>query len=206
MATVEKTGQVKEGILVVISSPSGGGKSTIVKRLREQHPAYRYSVSVTTRSRRAGETDGRHYSFVTPEEFRRRIDGGYFAEWAQVHGHYYGTPRSFVDRVLTGGEIALFDLDVQGGLQIKEAYPQAVLVFVLPPSPQELERRLRGRKTDDEDVIQTRLENAKSEVTYWPQYDYVVVNDSLEDAVASVQAIITAERCRSGRAQITYGG
>jgi guanylate kinase len=195
---------MKEGLLVVISSPSGGGKTSIANALRKRNQQYRYSVSVTTRPMRDGEIDGQHYHFTTPDEFRSRIDADQLAEWAQVHGHYYGTPRAFVDEVLREGQVALFDLDVQGGLQIKKIYPQSVLVFVLPPSPQVLEERLRGRRSDAAEVIRVRLENARKEVTYWPQYDYVVINNRLPDAVDSVQAIIEAECHKADRVNISY--
>jgi guanylate kinase len=148
---------------------------------------------------RADEENGRHYHFTSEDDFRRRMDNEEFAESAQVHDHYYGTSRAFVDQILQNRQVALFDLDVQGGLQIKEAYPQSVLVFILPPSAEELEGRLRGRETDQEAVIKTRLENAKTEMTYWPKYDYVVINDQLDDAVKRVQAIIDAELCKVSR-------
>ena len=194
----------REGLLVVVSSPSGGGKTTIVDRLRERHPEFVYSVSVTTRPMRDGEVDGRHYTFVEPEEFERLREREEFAEWARVHDHAYGTPRQTIDRVLEGRQVALFDLDVQGGLQIKKSYPQSVLVFILPPTFEELERRLRGRRTDPEEVIRIRLKNARHEVTFWPQYDYVVMNDRLDEAVDRVDAVILAERCRSDRSQIDF--
>lgn len=189
----------REGLLVVISSPSGGGKTTICNRLRELNPSYRYSVSVTTRPKRALERHGQHYSFVSEEEFQRLVREGEFAEWARVHDHYYGTRRSFIDDVLRDRQIALFDLDIQGGLHLKKAYPQSVLVFILPPSMEVLEKRLRGRKTDDEQMIQTRLKNARAELKFWPRYDYVVVNQQLETAVKKVQAIIDAELCKVSR-------
>ncbi len=154
---------------------------------------------MTTRPSRKGEVDGQHYHFVSAEEFHRRLREGKFAEWAKVHGCYYGTLNKYVDKILYERQIALFDLDVQGGLQIKKAYPQSVLVFVLPPNIEVLERRLRDRKTDDEEIIRTRLENARAEMEYWPQYDYVVVNDQLDSAVSQVQAIIEAELCRVNR-------
>jgi guanylate kinase len=190
---------IKEGLLVVISSPSGGGKTTICDRLREQNPSYRYSVSVTTRPKREAEVDGQHYCFVSVEEFHRLSQEGKFAEWAQVHHHYYGTRKEFIDRIVKNRQISLFDLDVQGGLHLKEAYPQSVLIFILPPSIEVLERRLRSRKTDHDQIIKTRLKNAQAELEYWPQYDYVVINDQLESAVKRVQAIIEAELCRVSR-------
>jgi guanylate kinase len=194
----------QEGLLVVISSPSGGGKTTIVNQLREKHPEYVYSVSVTTRPRRPGEVDGQDYSFVQPEEFQRRRERGEFAEWARVHDHEYGTPKRLVREVLASGQIALFDLDVQGGLQIKRVYSESVLVFLLPPTFEELEKRLRARQTDEEGVIRTRLKNARQEMTFWPRYDFVVMNDHLTEAVSRVEAIILAERCRSSRNQIDF--
>jgi len=192
----------REGLLVVVSSPSGGGKTTIVNRIRERHDEYVYSVSVTTRPMRSGEVHGQHYTFVQPEEFRLRREHEEFAEWARVHDYEYGTPRRLVDEVLTARQVALFDLDVQGGLQIKGTYPQSVLVFIMPPTLRELENRLRGRQSDPEDAIRTRLNNARREITFWSQYDYVVMNDRLEEAVRRVEAIIVAERCRSSRNRI----
>jgi guanylate kinase len=190
---------VREGLLVVISSPSGGGKTTICDRLRKKNPSYRYSVSVTTRSKRETERDGQHYCFVSQEEFHRLAQKGEFAEWAEVHDHYYGTRKSFVNNILHNKQIAIFDLDIQGGLHLKEAYPQSVLVFILPPSMEVLEKRLRGRKTDGEQIIRTRLKNALAEVKFWPRYDYVVINDRLDAAVRQVQAIIDAELCKVSR-------
>lgn len=194
---------VREGLLVVISSPSGGGKTTICDRLRKKNPTYRYSVSVTTRPERGLERDGQHYWFVSQKEFHRLAQRGEFAEWAQVHDHYYGTRKSFVDETLHDNRVAIFDLDIQGGLHLKEAYPQSVLVFILPPSMEVLEKRLRDRKTDDDKVIQTRLKNALAEVKFWPRYDYVVVNDRLEAAVRQVQAIIDAELCKASRVKVS---
>jgi guanylate kinase len=194
----------QEGLLVVVSSPSGGGKTTIVDRLRKKHPEFVYSVSVTTRPKRSGEVNGQHYTFVGTEEFDRLRESGEFAEWARVHDHVYGTPKGTIDRVLAAGQVALFDLDVQGGLNIKASYPQSVLVFILPPTFEELERRLRGRHTDSEETIRIRLNNARREVTFWPRYDFVVMNDRLEEAVDRVEAVILAERCRSGRNRIDY--
>lgn len=190
---------IKEGLLVVISSPSGGGKTTICDRLREQNPSYQYSVSVTTRPKREMEVDGQHYCFVSVEEFHRLSQEGQFAEWAQVHDHFYGTRKEFVDKILKNRQISLFDLDVQGGLHLKEAYPQSLLIFILPPSMEVLETRLRRRKTDPDQTIKTRLKNAQAELKYWPQYDYVVINDKLESAVRKVQAIIEAELSRVSR-------
>jgi len=194
----------QEGLLVVVSSPSGGGKTTIVDRLREKHSEYVYSVSVTTRPMRPGEVNGQHYTFVEPEEFDRRQKRSEFAEWARVHNHAYGTPKKTIERVLANRQVALFDLDVQGGLQIKRSYPQSILVFILPPTFEELEKRLRGRRTDQEEVIRTRLRNARQEVTFWPQYDFVIMNDRLEEAVERVETVILAERCRSSRNRIDY--
>jgi len=143
--------------------------------------------------------DGQHYCFFSVEEFRRLIQQGEFAEWAQVHDHYYGTRKAFIDKILKNHKISLFDLDVQGGLHLKEAYPQSVLIFILPPSMEVLETRLRSRKTDDDQIIKTRLKNAQAELKYWLQYDYVVINDQLDSAVKKVQAIIEAELCRVSR-------
>ncbi len=190
---------IREGLLIVVSSPSGGGKTTICNLVRAHNPSYRYSVSVTTRPRRGVEVNGQHYSFVSSEEFRRLTKAGEFAEWAQVHGHYYGTRKAFVDEILSNRETSLFDLDVQGGLHLKTSYPQSVLIFILPPSMEVLEERLRKRQTEDEGVIRRRLKNAEMEMKYWPEYDFVVINDQLDFVVRKVEAIIAAESCRASR-------
>jgi guanylate kinase len=186
--------------VVVISGPSGAGKSSFVKALLRQNGAdLVYSVSATTRPRRAHEAEGKDYFFLTRDEFRRRVEAGDFVEHAQVHGEWYGTLRSQIERVLESGRNVLLDVDVQGGRAVRRAYPDAVLIFVLPPSMEDLEARLRARATDHEDHIKVRLENARREIALAREYDYAVVNDDLETATRKVLAIVEAERCRASR-------
>jgi guanylate kinase len=188
------------GLLLVLSAPSGAGKTTLAHRFRAAHPDAIFSVSVTTRPARRGERDGVDYHFVTPERFAELVAQGAFAEWAEVHGQRYGTLRATVDEALRDGRIALFDIDVHGGEQLRRAYPRdAVTVFILPPSAAELERRLRGRSTDSAEVIARRLVAARAEVARGlAGYDYVIVNDELEAALALLAAIAAHERARRG--------
>lgn len=186
--------------VVVISGPSGAGKSSFVKALlRGNGGDLVYSVSATTRPRRAHEAEGKDYFFLTRDEFQRRVKAGDFVEHAQVHGEWYGTLRSQIERVLESGRNVLLDVDVQGGRAVRRAYPDAVLIFVLPPSMEDLEARLRARATDHEDHIKVRLENARREMALAREYDYAVVNDDLETATRRVLAIVEAERCRASR-------
>jgi len=188
---------------VVLSSPSGGGKTTIARRLLRKRPDVGYSVSCTTRAPRAGEVDGVDYHFLSESEFVARRDRGEFAEWATVHGRWYGTLKSAVQRVLDGGHHVIMDVDVQGAEQFAKSYPSAVLVFVLPPSMDELERRLRERGTESEDAIRRRMLAARSEVEHGARaYDYLVVNDSVDRAYEELEAIVRAERCRRGRVDL----
>jgi len=184
------------GLLVVVSGPSGVGKGTICEVLCRRNDRISLSISATTRSPRAGEVDQVHYYFTTPERFREMIARGELLEWAEVYGDYYGTPRAPVARMLESGRDVILEIDVQGALQVKERTPGAVLIFVWPPSPAELERRLRGRAKDSEEQIARRLEWARTELQAVPKYDYVVVNDQVEDAVCKVEAIMVAEKCR----------
>jgi guanylate kinase len=191
------------GLLLVLSAPSGAGKTTLAHRFRAAHPDAVFSVSATTRPPRGAERDGVDYHFVGPERFSELVERGAFAEWAEVHGHRYGTLRDTVDAALAAGRIALFDIDVQGGLQIKAAWPDATAaVFIVPPDAAELERRLRGRSTDDDAVIRRRLAAARAEVQRGlATYDYVLVNDALEDALARLEAIAAHERARRAGAR-----
>jgi guanylate kinase len=178
---------------VIISAPSGGGKTTIARALLDRRPDLGYSVSCTTRSPRAGEADGRDYHFLTPDEFRRRRDAGEFAESAEVHGNYYGTLRAEVERILAGGRHVVMDIDVQGAAQLRNAFPEAVTIFVLPPSGDVLLGRLRSRQTESRDQLAARLRSAVRELEAVEEYEYIVVNDALEDAVRRVAAVIDAE-------------
>ena len=184
---------------VVLSSPSGGGKTTIARRLLECRSDVGYSISCTTRRARAGEQTGRDYFFLTPEEFRARRHRGEFAESAEVHGQWYGTLRSEIDRVLSQGKHVIMDIDVQGAAQLSRAFPQSVLVFVMPPSADVLLERLRARKTEDPVSLARRMMNALEELRRAEEYQYVVVNDDLDRAVARVSAVIDAETSRRDR-------
>jgi guanylate kinase len=184
---------------MVVSSPSGAGKTTLA-HLLAQNERLEFSVSYTTRAPRAGERDGVDYKFVTEDEFSRMVDRGEFAEWAKVHGARYGTGVHTVNRALDEGKDYLFDIDWQGGAQLRRQWPQdSVLVFILPPSMAELERRLRRRATDSPEAISRRLAMATQELEHFAQYDYLVVNDNLETALKELSSIYVAARCARGR-------
>jgi guanylate kinase len=196
----EENGEgVRRGLLVVISAPSGAGKSTIVKGLLEGDENLRLSVSMTTRPARAGEVDGVDYRFVDDATFDKVVADEGLAEWANVHDHRYGTPVDFLEAETEAGRDVLLDIDVQGARAIREAYPYAVLIFIAPPSVEELERRLRSRGTEDEESITRRLATGVQELDAWPEYDYLVVNDDVGTAVDTIFAIITAELHRTAR-------
>ncbi len=185
--------------VIVVSGPSGVGKTVICEKLIEADPALVRSVTVTTRPPRAHEKDGRDYHFWTEKRFQEGIRAGHFLEWAEVHGHHYGTCREDIGNHLRAGRSPMLNIDVQGGNSVKRALPEALLVFIAPPSMKALEDRLRGRGTDADDVIRTRLENAVGELGHWADYDFVVENDDLDTAVAEVHEIIRAERRRVER-------
>ena len=184
---------------IVISGPSGAGKTTCVQRLMQRFEDLRFSVSATTRPKRAGETDGQDYFFLDEVGFRARVEAGEFLEHALVHGARYGTLRSEVQRTLDAGHGVLLDVDVQGGVEIKRTLPESVLIFVLPPSMEELERRLRRRSTETEETIQRRLRTAPDEIRQLVEYDYVVVNEKIEVAERELETIVAAERLRRSR-------
>ncbi len=192
----------RRGLLFVISAPSGGGKSVVVKRLLESNPDLSYSVSVTSRPIRPGEAEGQDYSFVEREHFERMIREDAFYEWAEVHGNFYGTREDSVRQALDRGQDLILDIDVQGGMSVKWRSPEAVLLFLMPPSLEVLEQRLRGRGTDADSQIRLRLENARRETDYWRFYDYVVVNDHLDQTVAAANHILHAERARARRLRL----
>jgi guanylate kinase len=187
-------------LLLILSSPSGAGKTTLSNRLRAEMPDLRFSVSHTTRKPRPNEVDGREYHFVTEQTFEEMIRLDAFAEWARVHNNLYGTSKKEIDLARADPwRGVLFDIDYQGARQIRAAYPEAVGVFVLPPSLTELERRLRARGTEDEATATRRLEAAKSEIAHYGFFDYVIVNDNIDDASKKLHGVVYAERSRRER-------
>jgi len=190
---------VPGGFLLVLTGPSGAGKGTLVDRLVAARPECVFSISATTRPRRSTEVDGVQYEFVSREEFERRRSAGLFLEWAVVHDHHYATPTRFVDEQVRAGRVVVLDVDVQGGASVRRARKDAVSVFVYPPSIDALRQRLLKRDTDAPDVVETRLHNAPGELAEWREYDYLVMNDELEPALARLVAIVDAERARVRR-------
>ncbi|WP_334184379.1 guanylate kinase [Novosphingobium sp.] len=190
----------RRGLMLILSSPSGAGKTTIARMLLEHDPHIRNSVSCTTRAPRPGEVDGKDYHFVSQAEFDRMADEGEFLEWATVFGHSYATPKAQVKAGLKDGQDYLFDIDWQGTQQLYQKLERDVVrVFLLPPSIDELRRRLTGRGTDSMDVIAARMERARSEISHWDGYDYVVVNDDITQCFDKVEQILYAERMRRAR-------
>ena len=190
----------RRGLMFILSSPSGAGKTTLADRLMTKDGEMTLSISATTRSRRPGEVHGEDYFFVSEEEFVRMRDEGEFLEWANVFGNYYGTPRSLVEETLRQGKDALFDIDWQGAQQLDEvAGEDVVKVFILPPSREELERRLRQRAQDPEDVVQKRMAKADAEMSHWAEYDYVIVNYELGESEELLRSILFAERLKRRR-------
>lgn len=192
---------LRRGLLIILSSPSGAGKSTLSKRLMEWDPTLRFSVSATTRAPRPGETHGREYFFTSPEEFRAMVGAGQMLEHAEVFGNFYGTPRAPVEAAMAEGRDTLFDVDWQGGQQIRRSAlgKEVVSIFILPPSIEALEGRLRGRGQDSEEVISKRMAKSRDEISHWAEYDYVVVNHDLDRAEEELRTILTAERARADR-------
>lgn len=185
--------------MVVVSAPSGAGKSTVCRRLLRRRGDLRYSISCTTRRPRQGEVHGKHYFFLSEEKFKTMIHKNGFLEWAMVHGAYYGTPRQYVERETAGGRSVLLAIDVQGSGAVREKRPGSVHVFLMPPSWSALGTRLRRRGKDSKDSVQRRLAAARKELRYLKEYDYVVVNDDLEKAVEEIDSILTAERLKVSR-------
>lgn len=182
----------RKGILIVVSGFSGAGKGTLMKRLLEEYDDYALSISMTTRAPRQGEEDGREYFFVTKEQFEEKIRQEGLVEYASYCGNYYGTPRAYVEQQLDAGKDVILEIEIQGALKIKEKFPTALLLFVMPPSAQELRRRLTGRGTETKEVIDARLHRASEEAEGIEQYDYIVINDQLEECVKELHALIGA--------------
>lgn len=191
----------RTGLLIILSSPSGAGKSTLARRLMNWDPALGFSVSATTRPPRAGEVDGQHYYFTSPDEFRAMVEADQMLEHAEVFGNFYGSPRGPVETAMREGRDTLFDVDWQGGQQIRASAlgGHVISIFVLPPSLSELERRLRARGQDSDEVIEGRMEKSRAEISHWAEYDYVLVNDDLDETEIRLRAILTAERLRRDR-------
>lgn len=190
----------RRGILFIVSSPSGAGKSTISRKLLESDSGLEMSVSATTRPARPGEVDGRDYHFVDTPKFKDMVAKGEFLEWAHVFGHRYGTPHGEVEKALSEGRDVLFDIDWQGAQQLYQLMGGDVIrVFIFPPSMEELERRLHARGTDSDEVIAARMSRAAAEISHWDGYDYVLVNDDVERCFGNVRAILAAERLKRSR-------
>lgn len=191
----------RSGLLIIISSPSGAGKSTLARRLMEWDPSLRFSVSATTRPPRPGEVDGQHYHFTNRAAFQAMVADGRMLEHAEVFGNLYGSPAAPVETAIAEGRDTLFDVDWQGGQQIRASHlgQQVVSIFILPPSLTELERRLRARGQDSDEVIAGRMRKSRDEISHWAEYDYVLVNDDLDATEADLRAILTAERLRRDR-------
>lgn len=191
----------RRGLLIILSSPSGAGKSTLARRLMDWDPTLRFSVSATTRAPRPGEADGREYHFRSRAEFERMVDEGEMLEHAEVFGNFYGSPRAPVEQAMAEGRDTLFDIDWQGGQQIRNSVlgKDVVSVFVLPPSIAELERRLRLRAQDSDEVIAGRMAKSEAEISHWAEYDYVLINEDLDRTEADLRTILMAERMRRDR-------
>lgn len=189
----------QQGILIVLSGPSGAGKGTICKELLRSYPNLHYSVSATTRAARAGEVHGTNYLFVSQEEFQEMIAKDDLLEWANVYGNCYGTPRQYVMELLNDGKDVILEIDTQGAMQIKDKFPEGVFIYIIPPSLNELANRIYKRGTDSLESIKTRLSCATFEIDCAQHYNYVVVNDFVEEAVRKISAIITAEKCNAKR-------
>lgn len=190
---------MSKGFLLVVSGPSGCGKGTICNRLLQRNKGFVFSVSATTRKPRNGEKEGVNYFFIDDKKFKNMVENNEFIEYAQVHNNYYGTPKSFVLNEIHKGKVVILEIDVQGALQVKEAYPEAVFIFLLPPSMSELKNRIIKRGTETVEDINTRYKNAFEELKFIEEYDYFVINDEIIEAVEKTEAIITAEKLKVKR-------
>ncbi|AEV69312.1 guanylate kinase [Acetivibrio clariflavus] len=189
----------REGLLVVVSGPSGTGKGTVLSCIRQKENRIKFSVSATTREPRSGEVDGVNYFFKTTEEFEAMIENGELIEWVKYCDNYYGTPKKYVADTIKSGYDCLLEIEVEGALNIKKIYPDCVSIFILPPSFEELRRRIESRGTEKPEVIEKRMEKALKEMNYVDRYDYVVVNDDIEKAVDSIRYILASEKLKFSR-------
>ncbi len=190
---------IDKGLLITVSGPSGSGKGTVLSELIKKHDDIKISVSMTTRQKRNGEIDGTSYYFVNRDYFEKKIKENGMLEYAEYAGNYYGTPKEPVDKMLDEGKTVILEIDVQGADKIKEIYPDVIRIFIMPPSVGVLERRLRGRNTEDEETINHRLVIAKGEIRMASDYDFIVINDELSEAVKDIETIIDAEKLRASR-------
>lgn len=193
-----------KGLLFVVSAPSGAGKTSLCRAITDSLENLMHSISYTTRSPRPGELDGRDYYFVTHERFQEMINAGDFAEWAEVHGNLYGTSRRVLDDMLARGTDVILDIDTQGAKQIKQKFGRAVFMFIMPPSLDILEERLRNRRSDDEAEIKKRMRRAKDEIRDYKMYDYIIVNRDFDRALSELRCIIIAHRCRTDMLDISW--
>lgn len=194
-----KTNANSEGLLIVLSGPSGVGKGTVCKALRKRMSGLVYSVSATTRAPRQGEVDGTNYFFTTRQQFQTLIEQNQMLEWAEYVGHYYGTPRKFVEDSIRAGKDVILEIEVQGALKVREKFPQGIFIFLLPPSLIELQNRITSRGTEDEQLIRERMSVALDEIKMLDHYDYAIVNDQVDLACDRIEAIVTAEHCKRER-------
>ncbi|GGH74744.1 guanylate kinase [Pullulanibacillus pueri] len=189
----------EKGLLFVLSGPSGVGKGTVCRALRERGTSLQYSISVTTRKPREGERDGVEYFFRTKEKFKEMIAHNELLEWAEYVGNFYGTPLQYVRQTLEDGKDVLLEIEVQGALQVKQNFPEGIFIFLVPPSLGELKKRITGRGTETNDLIENRLSTARTEIDLMKHYDYVIENDQVERACDRIEAVVTAEHCKQSR-------
>ncbi len=194
----------EKGILFVLSGPSGVGKGTVRKALFEQDTNLKYSISMTTRNIREGEKDGVDYFFRTHDQFKEMIEQNKLLEYAEYVGNYYGTPKQYVEEMIEKGHDVFLEIEVQGAMQVKQNFPQGVFIFLIPPSLEELKNRIQDRGTESEELIASRLQEARNEIEMMESYDYVVVNDTIDHAVKKVQAIVQGEHCKKERVAKQY--